>query len=129
MKLPLIRLTVHTACSILLLTACSEEYDESVVRISSKNTIEVSSQDFTDYLESVEFIPLQTDSIALFATIVQVAVTEKSIILRARLTDNSSDAHLYEFRHDGSFVRKIGSLGEGPVNIIRFQILSCAMTP
>lgn len=99
-------------------SSCSDggrDYSNSdVISIGKKALKTVESYDLYNTFKSVEIIPLETTSESLFAGVKQAIVNGSDIYVLAEITKNGSDAKIMHFKNDGTFVRQIGSLGEGP---------------
>jgi len=100
------------------MSSCSDsgrDYSDSeVIRIEKEALKTVESYDLYDTYKSVEIIPLETTSESLFAGVEQAVVNGDDIYVLAEMSKLSLDAKVMQFKKDGSFVRQIGTIGEGP---------------
>ena len=62
----------------------------------------------SDFFEKIEYIPLQTTEESVFGRAKEVYLTDENIIIL------SKNMCLLFDRHNGNFVRKIGTIGRGP---------------
>jgi len=88
--------------------------DSNVISIEQKALKNVESWDFPATYKSVDIIPLETTSESLFAGVSQAIVDGDDIYVLAEMSALSSDAKVMQFKKDGTFVRQIGTIGEGP---------------
>ncbi|MDL2244589.1 6-bladed beta-propeller [Parabacteroides sp. OttesenSCG-928-J18] len=69
---------------------------------------------FSDYFSKVTAIVLETHDDAIIGDVSGIQVTDSLIFILDKLRTNS----LYAFKKDGTFVRRIGSNGQGPEEYI-----------
>lgn len=115
---------IYLAAALFLLmmtgvmTSCSNDgrdYSNSEVILIEKDSLKtINSWEFSEVYNNVEIIPLQTSSESLFAKVSQAIVDDSYIYVLARFSARSMEAKVMQFKKDGSFVRQIGTIGEGP---------------
>lgn len=107
------------------MSSCSDsgrDYSDSeVIRIEKEALKTVESYELYDTYKSVEIIPLETTSESLFAGVSQAIVDGDDIYVLAEMSALSSDAKVMQFKKDGSFVRQIGTIGDGPGEYLRIN--------
>lgn len=99
-------------------SSCSDggrDYSNSeVIRLEKESLKNVKSWELAELYKSVDIIPLKTSSETLFAEVKQTIVNGDNIYVLATTSSSDSDAKVMQFKTDGSFVRNIGAIGEGP---------------
>jgi len=104
---------------IFLATSCTDKSNSSNDGYSSDNspiTIKIDKNNVNDelrlssYVESVKYVPLETNDSSIIGQIFQIEVTEKNIFV----LDLWSQKKLFMFKSDGAFIRTIGAYGVGP---------------
>ena len=88
--------------------------DGAAIKIEEASLAKVEAWEFGDLYEAVRIVPLETTPQALFAKVEQTIVTDSLIFVRARYSDTSSDAGLWQYDCNGKFLRQIGDCGGGP---------------
>ena len=72
------------------------------------DTAHITEHKMSEYFEKIEYIPLQTTDESVFGKAKEVYLTDDNIIVL------SKNMCLLFDRHNGNFVRKIGTIGRGP---------------
>lgn len=105
---------IGAICSLVLLLQGCTAPDDSFARIDEAELTEIDTWDFSDLYEDVRIIPLETTEQAMFADVVQTVSNKSMIFVRARYSDSSSDAGIWQFDANGKFLRQVGACGQGP---------------
>ena len=71
------------------------------------------------YIETIQYIPLETNSDNIIGNITKIILSSKYIHIYDSQTNN-----VYQFDYKGKFVRKIGSKGSGPNEYVRISTFS-----
>ncbi|WP_455592706.1 6-bladed beta-propeller [Bacteroides sp.] len=113
---------LYSLIAILLLMSCKQRVaqtglnNDSIKVIDIENSLSeiVPSLPLSDAASTVEIIPLETNSNSFIANMKDVAVTEHDIFV-----SDYKDQRLLRFSHEGKFLNRIGTIGQGPEEYIQ----------
>ena len=115
-------LSIMMVSTPIILTGCSghsanSDKEDNIVTLQTN--FDADPPSYTDYFESIETIPLETNDSSLIATASKILVVDDMIVV---LDFRSSTVK--EFHTDGSYIGQIGNKGQGPEDYLTVYDIS-----
>jgi hypothetical protein len=107
-------------CTLLCCTSNKKVVTESgisVINLSEKVS-KTSSLSLSDAAATIDIVPLEVTDESLIGNVFKVRVTDNDIWIEHVI---EGDALLYRFSRSGSYLNKVGKIGQGPEEYIRLS--------
>ena len=111
-------------CIVIISISCSQGEKrilnaDTIIYVNHENINEEVMKHASNYIEDVQYIPLETSETNLIGNLSKVILSTKYIHIHDNQTNN-----LYQFDYDGKYVRKVGNEGNGPNEYIKISTFS-----
>jgi hypothetical protein len=95
---------------------------DTVIPINHENINKEDIEHASKYVEEIQYVPLETNETNIIGDVTKVVFSQKHIYIYDRQTNN-----LYQFDREGNYIRKIATMGSGPMEYMR--IVSFSVDP